>query len=133
MTEQSLEGHSDVTEPFWDAIENERLVVQYCNGCDEYIHYPRGRCPHCMADDLDYRPASGEATLVSYTTIHRTVHPRYQDDLPYVNAIVELSEGVRMMANLAVDSAEDLSIDMDLVVTFREHDDDRILPYFTPQ
>ena len=55
-----------LTEPFWQAVEQGRLLLQVCGACGEAVFYPRAICPHCWSDRLSWQEASGRATLKSF-------------------------------------------------------------------
>ena len=57
------------------------------------------RCPGCSAAQ-EWSPASGAATLWSWTTFHREYYPGYPLKPPYTVLMVELEEGVRMLGTL---------------------------------
>ena len=48
-----------LSEPFWEATRQRRLLVQRCEGCDAAVWYPRERCPHCLSDRLTWQESSG--------------------------------------------------------------------------
>lgn len=75
---------------------------------------------------------SGKATLHSYVISHLTA-PGYEDETPYVLAVVELEEGPRMMTNVVGVPAEPdaLELDMQLAVCF-EARGDAMVPLFCP-
>ena len=123
---------SNATREFWEATKEDRLVIPYCNECEDYFFYPRRLCPVCMASDIEYKEASGRGTLVTYTTIHRAPTKNYQEMAPYVNALIDLEEGIRMMGNIDVDSEEDLTMGMPVAVTFIETESEYKLPFFIP-
>ena len=124
---------TSATREYWDATAEERLVVPYCTDCGDYFFYPRGRCPVCTSPAIEHREATGRATLVTYTTIHRPPVAALREQAPYVNAIVELEEGVRMMANIEAESEADLEVGMPLEVTWAETDGEIKLPNFRPR
>jgi hypothetical protein len=71
------------------------LPLLRCGRCDRWIHYPRGRCPGCLSDQLVSANARGEGSVYAW------VAPRGEVDPPgTVVAIVELDEGVRITANV---------------------------------
>jgi len=74
---------------------------------------------------------SGKARLLSYVINHRA-HPAF--DGPYAIAVVELEEGVTMMANIlnVPQTPEALILDMPLKVAFRPIRQGIVLPYFEP-
>lgn len=124
---------SNATREYWEQTKSETLVVTFCNECEEYFFYPRGRCPHCRSEDVEFREVSGRGTVVSYTTVYYPPTDRLRDQAPYVNALIDLEEGVRMMANLEVSDEDEITIGMDVEVTFVETEGEYYLPYFTPR
>lgn len=133
MTTLKSPEPTKATEEYWEHTTEERLAIPYCNDCDDFFFFPRSRCPICMAEDIEFRSVSGAATLVSYTTIHRAPTRNYQEMAPYVNALVDLAEGVRLMTIIDVESEAELSIGMDLDVTFAETESEYKLPFFEPR
>jgi uncharacterized OB-fold protein len=132
MTTLKSPNPTNATEEFWERTKADELVLPYCNVCEDFFFYPRDRCPICMATDLEYREASGRGTLATYTVIHRAPTKNYQEMAPYVNALVDLEEGVRLMTNLDVADESDVEIGMPLEVTFVETESEYKLPYFQP-
>jgi uncharacterized OB-fold protein len=133
MTTLKSPEPTNATKEYWEYTKEEQLAIPYCSECEDFFFFPRSRCPICMAEDIDFRTVSGNATLVSYTTIHRAPTRNYQDMAPYVNALVDLEEGVRLMTILDVESEDELSIGMDLEVTFAETESEYKLPFFAPR
>ena len=74
--------------------------------------------------------ASGRATLASFVIVHRP-SPGYESEAPYIVALAELEEGVRMMTNLPGAPADPaaLRIGAPLIVTFEERGD-MVIPQF---
>ncbi len=101
MSEYSkpLPKPSPISRPFWDAARRHELMLQRCGACRAFIYYPRPRCPHCFSDRLSWERASGRGTIYSYTVVYRASSSTFAD-APYVLAIVELDEGVRMTTNI---------------------------------
>ncbi len=118
--------------PFWDAAREHRLLLQHCADCDQPIHYPRIACPHCGSPRLDWRPASGRASVYSYTVVVSNAPSAFLDDMPYVVAVVELEEGVRMLSNIVGCDADRLRCDMAVEVVFEKLNDEFTLPKFRP-
>ncbi len=124
-----------VTKPFWDSVKNEAMELQCCNSCGKFIFYPRGLCPHCLSDDLSWKPAKGTGEVHAFTIVHRHPHPAFQAEIPYVVALIELDEGVRMMTNLvgvAPDPAE-VKVGMPVEVVYEQATDEITLPKFRPR
>ena len=121
------------TRPFWDAMKRHELRLPKCNSCGELHYYPRSFCSKCFSRDLEWVTCSGRGKVYSYVISYRPA-PDYRSEAPYVIAVVELEEGVRMLSNLVgvePDPAR-LSLDMPVEVTFEEASDDVTLPLFRP-
>ncbi|WP_419878579.1 Zn-ribbon domain-containing OB-fold protein [Brevibacillus centrosporus] len=116
------------SKPYWDGLNNHELMIQHCDDCSKHIFYPRLLCPHCFSDQISWTQASGQGKIYSYTVVHRAFGP-FADQAPYVVAIVELAEGVRMMTRIT-GNREDIAIGKPVTVTFEKVDDVLTLPYF---
>jgi uncharacterized protein len=120
------------TQPFWDAAADGRLLLRHCNGCGATHFYPRPFCPECWGEDVEWTEASGRATLYTWSVVHGNDLPPWPERVPYVAAVVELSEGPRMMTNIVDCAVDDLRIGMDLDVTFEQRTADITVPLFRP-
>jgi len=87
------------SKPFWEAARAGRLVLQYCPGTGRYQFYPRPISVYSGRRDLEWREAAGTGTVYTYTLSHKAPPP-FTNVEPFLIAIVELDEGVRIMANL---------------------------------
>lgn len=123
---------SKATEEYWEWTMEDQLAMPYCNECADFFFYPRYRCPICMSSDTEYREVSGRGELATYTTIYRAPTKHYQQMVPYVNALVNLEEGIRMMSNIDVESEDELEMGMELEATFVETETEYKLPIFSP-
>ncbi|MFD6074906.1 Zn-ribbon domain-containing OB-fold protein [Streptomyces hydrogenans] len=119
------------TRPYWDAAAEGRLLLRRCRACTRPHHYPREFCPHCWSEDVDWEPASGRATLYTWSVVHRNDLPPFGERVPYVAAVVDLAEGPRMMTQVVDVPEDDLRADMALEVVFRTGDDGVAVPVFT--
>jgi uncharacterized protein len=77
---------------------------------------------------------SGEGTLHTYVISHRPA-PGFEDDAPYVIAIVKLAEGPHLMTGLVnvEPKPENLPAGLPLVVAFEDVTDTVTLPRFQPR
>jgi uncharacterized OB-fold protein len=85
------------SQPFWDAVAEERITLPHCTACGTYRWPPGPFCPECSAQDVTWTEA-GPARVYSYT-----VAPRFAADgaTQYaVPALIEFPEagGVRLIA-----------------------------------
>jgi len=124
-----LEG---LTAEFYRWCRQGELRFQRCLTCWRWRHVPREACPHCGSLKWQWAPSKGRGRLFTWTVVARPMHPAFARDLPYVVAIVELEEGVRMVTRLVDCPPENLHVDMPVEVTFVEVDGGVALPYFRP-
>ena len=121
-----------VTSAFWDAARENKLLVQHCNDCGERQFFPQSCCRNCLGENLDWIEASGKGKVYSYTIVNRPPTARFQEDVPYVVALIELEEGVRMMSNVVEIEPDDVRVDMPVEVVFDEITSAISLPKFRP-
>lgn len=108
--------------PFWRAAADGRLLLQRCADCGACQHYPRELCVACWGDRLDWREAAGTGTVWTFTIAHRPGHPAWEEDVPYVIAIVELDEGPRMLTNVVDCDPQAVEVGMRVRVVFESRD-----------
>jgi len=118
--------------PFWDACRAGELHLQRCAACSRWQFYPRLLCTACGGRELAWQQASGKARLATFTIVRRAVSAAYEDDVPYVVALVKLEEGPTMMSNVVDCDPEALEIGMPLEVTFEAYTDEITVPQFRP-
>ncbi|GAC1380294.1 MAG: OB-fold domain-containing protein [Marmoricola sp.] len=109
-------------EYFWEGTARGELRIQRCNACGALRHPPGPSCPECHAFDRGHVVAAGTGTVFSHVTHHHPKIPGHA--LPLQVALVDLDEGVRMVAG----AAEALEIGDRVQVDFRRIDDDLTLP-----
>ena len=117
---------------FWRGCSQHKLTIQRCKSCGQARFYPRILCIGCGSTDTEWFDASGDGSIFSYTIVHRAPSPAFKDDVPYVLAIVELWEGVRMMTNIVGCDPAEVKIDMPVRVQFQRMSDEIFLPVFAP-
>jgi uncharacterized OB-fold protein len=124
---------SDLVKPFWDATRERRLVLQYCRADGKPVHYPREACPRCLGTDLEWRPSSGRGSVYAFTVNHVPGSAAPQLPLPYVVALIDLDDGVRLMSNVVGCAPSEVRVGMPVDVTWEPLSDGRALPLFTPR
>lgn len=62
--------------------------------------------------DWDAKASSGVGVLVSFVVVHRPQHPGFH--YPLAVGLIELDDGVRMVAPLAIDDHDRIAIGMRL-------------------
>jgi uncharacterized OB-fold protein len=99
MVDYPLPQVTDLTRPFWSALDQGHLAFQRCGACRHAWLPARPECPGCLASDAKWEKASGRGRVVSWVVYHSAYHDAFKDRLPYVVAIVALDEGPRLISN----------------------------------
>ncbi len=117
----------NLAQHFWSGCNSGELRLQRCSDCHHAQFFPRSHCLHCDSDRVDWRASTGIGTIYSITRVERAPTVEFRALAPYAIALVDLEEGVRIMAhaNLA------LKIGDKVRVTFFNHNN-RALPRFEP-
>lgn len=119
-----------LSRPFWNAAESGTLAIQRCRNCDRYEWTPLEACSTCYSETLEWTPVTGRGSVYSFSVVHRPAHPGFT--APYVVAIVELDEGVRMLTDLVNIEHDAIKIGMNVRVAF-EKDAEMPLYHFEPE
>jgi uncharacterized OB-fold protein len=114
---------------FWQGVQEGRLLLQRCSGCGELRHPPGPMCPSCLSLDWEAEEASGRGTVYSWVLSH---HPTEPDAEPRIVVLVDLEEGVRLVANLQGVAPSDVVNDLPVEVFFAPVDG-VVLPQFRPR
>jgi uncharacterized OB-fold protein len=110
---------------FWDGTAAGELRIQRCGGCGALRHPPGPMCPGCGAAKPEYIVAAGTGEVYSYVVQHHPPIPG--KSLPIVVALVQLTEGVRMVGELQV-SPDRVRVGLPVRVEFVRVDDTLTLP-----
>jgi uncharacterized protein len=121
---------AELSEPFFAAAGEGRLVIPRCDQCNKFFFYPTVLCPHCHSMGHSWVEAVGTAQVYSFTAVYRAPAPGVAT--PYVVGIVELTEGIRMMTNIVDCSPDDVTIGMPVKVKFGTNWAGQQLPFFAP-
>jgi uncharacterized OB-fold protein len=111
---------------FWDGTARGELRIQRCGGCGALRHPPGPMCPACGADKPEYVLAAGTGEVYSYVVHHHPPVPGHQ--APFVVALVQLTEGVRMVGELLGADPEQVRVGMPVRAEFAKVDGDLTLP-----
>ena len=122
----------EITAPFYDGARAGRLMLQHCTACDRWSFPVRERCPHCFANKLEWRAASGRGTLYTFAIMHQVMNPGFAGAVPYNVSQIDLEEGVRMISNVVGVANDALKIGMKLEAVFEDVGDGVSVPKFRP-
>ncbi len=131
-----LEGHrpapvkQNFSKPFWDGAAEGKLLLQYDPESGQYQFYMRPIAVQTGKRNLEWREASGRGTVYTHTITYRSPLP-VKGLKPYVVALVELEEGVRIMANVIGCAPEAVQIGMAVKLAWVKAGEDNF-PAFEP-
>jgi uncharacterized OB-fold protein len=119
-------------EIYWQKLATGKLWLQYCPSCQKFIFYPRSLCPYCLEPELEWKTVSGQGKVYSYTIVYVSALPEFQEEIPYIYAVIELAEGVKMPSNLVDCPLDKVHVDLPVELTFITRDG-KTLPVFKPR
>lgn len=105
---------------FWREIPNRyNLVGARCGNCNKILFPPRYICPFCrrMGKLEPYR-LKRQGKVISYTVIHVAAEG-FEDQVPYVLAIIELEDGPRLTAQITDCNPDEIKIGDEVEIIFR--------------
>jgi uncharacterized protein len=109
--------------PFREAARAGRFVIPTCRACGEAHWYPRGRCPFCFSGEIEWKDASGEGVIYSWSVMRRAAPP-------YATAYVTLAEGPSVLTSIVDSDFARLEIGAAVEVVLREVADGMFFPFF---
>ena len=120
------------SEPFRAGCAEGRLVVPSCGDCGRFHFYPRRFCPYCDCEDIEWREASGAGIVYSFAIVEKPIEKAFSSLVPYVIAIVELEEGIRMLSHVVDVDPADMTCGMCVRVQYRRISETLTVPVFGP-
>src|SRR5262245_548851 len=103
---------SGETAPFWEACKRGVFLVQKCGDCGLTQYHYRGFCCHGWSSNVEDLPIAGTGTVWTYTVVERNNMPGFRELVPYVVALVEVPEGVKILSNVINCDPDRVSIGM---------------------
>jgi uncharacterized OB-fold protein/acyl dehydratase len=115
---------------FWAGTAAGELRIQSCGDCGALRHPPGPMCMQCGSPNPRYVVAAGTGEVFSYVVHHHPPVPGKR--LPIVIALVELTEGVRVLAEMTGVEPGQVEIGLPVEVDFIKVDDVLTLPGWRP-
>ncbi|MFI6285581.1 bifunctional MaoC family dehydratase N-terminal/OB-fold nucleic acid binding domain-containing protein [Streptomyces sp. NPDC051018] len=113
---------------FWDGVAERRLLIQRCQDCAS-LRFPwLPGCRTCGAPEWDTVEASGAGIIYSFVVSHHPPFPAF--DPPYAVGLIELAEGVRIVAGVTGVPYDKVRIGMPVELEFLRVDEDLTVPVF---
>jgi len=123
--------------PFFDGLKQHRLLLHRCTQCGAW-YWPASFCRFHknkpLFGNMSWEEATGRAKVISFNITRTATRPEFADITPYVYALVQTEEGPVLSSNIIGCDPDDVTVDMDVEVVYRDIDDlELTLPYFTPR
>ena len=131
--QRPVPARTKATAPYWEAAQRGELVLQHCLACDQPWFPPAEACPHCLAQNFEWRTVSGNGKIWSWVQMWQKYFPGFDEEKPYNVALIELDEGPRLFTNLVECDADELHCEMPVEVVFDAVTDEVTLPKFRPR
>ena len=116
---------------FWAFAREGVLMFQRCTRCLQAQHYPRPLCIACGSEAWTWEQASGIGVIHTFTVTLRNDATAFRGRVPYVLAIVDLPEGLRMTGNVLHAEPDSVRIGDSVRLTFEALDEHFHLPQWT--
>ena len=100
-----------------------RLEAGKCKQCGNISFPPRLVCPKCKSKTFETVQLSREGKILTFTII-RVGPDKFSKETPYVVAIIELNDGVRLTAQVADCDVDKVVIGNKVKLVFRKIQDE---------
>ena len=112
----------ELSKPFWDAVNEYRLIVQHCAGCNTLQYPPRPACQDCDSAELEWRETSGRGHILANMVVADGRLGRTRPDQPFNLAVISLDDDptINFFSNLPGVPAYQVPIGAAVEVTFEE-------------
>ena len=120
----------DIAKPYYQGMQQHKLLIQQCQSCQTYLPPAQKVCDECGCNNLEWLEAKGTGVIYSYVIFHRSFHPYYDDKIPYTVALVELTEGPRVMGHIVANAEQPYQVGTAVHANYKKIDKENELLYF---
>ncbi len=104
-----LPNIDEENEAFWNGLKEHNFLLMRCKKCGAW-YWPAAYCRfhenEPFMGNMEWVRSSGKGKIFAYNIHNRAFHPGFQNDIPYVYALIELEEGP-MFATMIIDVKPD--------------------------
>ena len=111
----------ELTKPFYEAANQERLVIQNCKSCDLLQHPPAPECKKCgSGGNLEWKAVSGRGKIYNYGVVYDCPIRSLQEDQPFNLAVIMLDDdpGIQMYSHLPGTPLDEVPVGGSVEVVF---------------
>jgi uncharacterized OB-fold protein len=110
--------------PFWEALRRHEFLLFRCQKCGAW-YWPAAYCRNHQNEpfmrNMQWQPASGRGRVFSFNVHRWAFDPAFEEDVPYVYALIELDEGPMFGTNIVGCRPEDVRIGESVEIIFEDH------------
>lgn len=113
----------EVDQPFWDAVNQQKLIIQTCTACNRRQYPPEPTCRQCgKADNLEWKETSGRGWIHGHVVQYDTRVVVLKEDQPFNIAIIALEEDpdIKFFSHLPGTPADQVPSGAKVRVVFQE-------------
>lgn len=97
-------------------LEQGKVMATRCGKCGASYFPPKMDCPKCLISNMEWFEIKGNGRLTTYTVVNYGP-TGFEDDTPYILAIGEFGDGIRIFGRLSRDiEVSDIKIGMGLKI-----------------
>lgn len=100
-----------------------RLEAGKCKQCGSIFFPPRLICPKCKSKNFETVQLNREGKILTFTII-RVAPEKFSKETPYVVAIIELNDGVKITAQVTDCDVDKVEIGAKVKIVFRKIQDE---------
>lgn len=115
---------------FYNYCKLHELRFQRCTDCGAWRHLPRPICGQCGSFNYEWARSSGKGKVYSWITVVQPMLPAFNQSVPYTVPLVDMEEGVRMVAVIQDAAPESMRIGMPVEVVFDDLTPEVTVPRF---
>ncbi len=125
---------TETDQPYWDGLKRHQVLIQKCDDCGSYLWYPRQMCSNCTSFALTWTEVDPTGTIYSFTTQHHGTGSKFDSELPYSVAVVELDAhpDVKLVGPVNNVTPEQIHIGQRVRGTFLDATDEVTFLHFEP-
>ncbi len=128
--ERPLPARMGLAAEFYRYCKLHELRFQRCTDCGAWRHLPRPMCGECGSFNYEWARSSGKGKVYSWITVVQPMLPAFNDAVPYTVPLVDMAEGVRMVAMIQGVDPEAMKLGMPVEVFFDDVTPEITLPKF---
>ena len=119
--------------PFWEGLKEHKFLVQSCGECGRNRYPATTYCPQCQSDRVKWIESTGKGSVFSWIVVrHPIPKEAYGSEVPYVTALIDLDENVRIVSNIVGCDVMAIAGGMRVQIGYDDVDGELTLPICRP-